>query len=92
MTIIIARFIPVIRTFAPVIGGIAKMNYNKFLFYNIAGGILWATSLPLLGYYLGARIQNPDRFLMPVVVVVLVLSFLPFFIKFVQYMWTKRRP
>lgn len=91
VTIIIARFIPVIRTFAPIIGGIAKMDYKKFVFYNIAGGILWGTSLPLLGYYLGAKIKNPDRFLMPVVVIVLIISFLPFIFKFIQYLFIKYR-
>jgi len=91
MTIILARFIPVVRTFAPIIAGIAHMNYRKFLIYNIVGGIFWATSLPLLGYYLGALIPNPDRFLMPVIMLVLIISFLPFILKLAHHYLSKLR-
>jgi membrane-associated protein len=53
-TIIIARFVPIIRTFAPFVAGVAEMNYAKFLSYNIFGGIGWVTSVTLLGYSLGS--------------------------------------
>lgn len=77
VTIVIARFIPVIRTFAPILAGVAHMNYRKFLTYNIIGGVLWCVSLPLLGYYFGSLIPNPDRFLLPIVSLVMIVSLSP---------------
>ena len=52
-TIIMARFVPIVRTFAPFVAGIAEMNYRKFLSYDIAGGIIWVGSLTIAGYFLG---------------------------------------
>lgn len=76
-SIILARFIPVIRTFVPVIAGVAKMDYKTFVSYNIIGGIIWGAGLPLLGSYLGKRIPNIDRYLLPIVIVIIVLSLSP---------------
>ena len=90
ITIVIARFIPVIRTFAPIIAGIAHMNYRKFLAYNIIGGVLWCISLPLLGYYFGSLIPNPDRFLIPIVSMVMILSFMPFIVRFIRHLFTSK--
>ncbi len=76
-TIVLARFTPVIRSFAPIVAGAADMDYKKFLFYNIVGGILWAGGLTGLGYTLGSLIPNVDRYLFPLVAGVIILSFLP---------------
>ena len=54
-TIIIARFIPIIRTFAPIVAGIGQMNYVRFLQFNVVGGVLWVTGLTSIGYFLGQR-------------------------------------
>lgn len=75
--IIFARFIPIVRTFAPVVAGIAKMPYGIFTLYNIIGGIVWSVGVTLLGYWLGERIPNIDRVLLPIIIIVMVLSFLP---------------
>ncbi len=75
--LILARFMPVIRTFAPILAGVGKMNYPTFLFYNIIGGVLWATGLTYLGYYLGNVIPNIDRYLLPIIIVIITLSSLP---------------
>ncbi len=77
ITIIAARFIPVIRTFAPIVAGVAKMRYKTFFLYNVVGGILWATLVPLMGYYLGSVLPNPDKLLFPILIFVLFISFLP---------------
>src|SRR3990167_8812032 len=65
-TIILARFIPVIRTFAPIVAGMADMKYSTFLFFNIFGGLLWAIGMPALGFFLGASIPDIDRYLLPI--------------------------
>lgn len=76
-TIILARFIPVVRTFAPIVAGVGKMRYPKFLSYNVIGGALWAIGLPLLGFWIGEVVPNIDKYLIPVIAVIIVLSILP---------------
>lgn len=76
-TIILARFLPVIRTFAPILAGVGSMAYPKFLAYNVVGGALWAVGLTVLGYFLGSAIPDVDRYLLPIVVAIVVLSVLP---------------
>ena len=80
-TIILARFIPVIRTFAPIVAGIGKMKYSTFLKFNIIGGISWATLMITLGYFLGRVIPNPDTYILPIVIGIFVLSFVPVLIQ-----------
>lgn len=91
ITIIAARFVPIMRTFAPIVAGVAGMDYKKFFFYNVSGGILWAIVVPLLGYYLGGMIPNPDRFLLPTALLIIGFSFLPFFVKLAHYLISKRK-
>lgn len=76
-TIILARFMPIVRTFAPIVAGIGDMHYRTFLFYNILGGFLWAVLLPLSGYFLGNLIPDVDRYLLPIVGAIIVVSILP---------------
>lgn len=75
--IILARFMPVIRTFAPILAGVGKMNYSQFFVYNLIGGFLWAVGLCFGGYILGNIIPNVDRYLLPIIVLIIVLSVLP---------------
>ncbi len=76
-TIFLARFIPIIRTFAPVVAGVGKMAYGKFLSYNIVGGAAWAVILPLIGYYLGKNIPNIDYYILPIAAAIIIVSFIP---------------
>jgi len=76
-TIVLARFIPIIRTFAPVVAGVGQMAYRRFLFFNVFGGIGWVASLTWAGYLLGQTVPNIDRHIHLVVAVVIVLSVLP---------------
>ncbi len=88
-TIIIARFIPIIRTFAPIVAGIGKMHYPTFISYNIFGGVFWVSGMLLLGYFLGSLIPNPDVYVVPVAFLIIVLSFLPIIVKMIRYKFKK---
>lgn len=76
-TLILARFMPMIRTFAPILAGVGSMRYRTFLWYNLWGGIFWAIGMPLAGFYLGSVIPNVDRYIIPIVFIIIVLSSLP---------------
>jgi len=76
-TIVLARFIPIIRTFAPVVAGVGRMEYRRFLAYNVFGGIGWAAGLTWAGYLLGQTIPDIGRYIHIVIVVVVVLSVIP---------------
>lgn len=75
-TIILARFVPVVRTFAPMVAGIGKMPRSRFLAFNIVGGVLWGGGVTLLGYWLGLRLPWIENYLTPVILGIIVLSFL----------------
>ena len=77
LTIILARFIPAIRTFAPIIAGIGKMNYRLFIIYNVIGAFIWVLLLCLAGYFLGEAVPNIDKYLLPIVGLIIILSILP---------------
>ena len=83
-TIVIARFMPIVRTFAPVVAGAASMTYRRFAVYNVMGGILWVISMTLTGYFLGRVVPDIDRHIHIVVAVVIFLSLLPGIISVVR--------
>ena len=83
-TIVIARFVPIVRTFAPVVAGVGQMEYRRFIFYNVAGGIGWVTSMTWAGYGLGRVIPNLGSYIHLVVAVVIVLSVIPIVIEILR--------
>jgi len=83
-TIVIARFVPIIRTFAPVVAGVGQMSYRRFLFYNVAGALGWVLSMTWAGYLLGNVVPNIDRHIHIVVIVVIVLSVIPIAVEIVR--------
>jgi membrane-associated protein len=83
-TIVIARFVPVIRTFAPVVAGVGQMEYRRFVLYNVAGGLGWVISMTSAGYLLGRAIPNIGSYVHLVVAIVVVLSVLPIVFEIVR--------
>jgi len=95
-TVILARFVPIVRTFAPLVVGAAEMPYSKFLFFSIIGGLLWINSMVLAGYFLGGVIERAlgiklEDHIEKVVIVVVVLSLLPPLIEYLKHRFGKNR-
>jgi len=91
VTIIIARFMPIVRTFAPLVAGVGGMEYRRFVFYNIAGGIGWVVSMTSLGYFLGRSVPGIDKHIDVVIAVVIFLSLLPGIVKLARERWKVRK-
>jgi len=81
-----ARFLPIVRTFVPIIAGVAGMPYRQFMVYNVIGGITWVWSMTLLGYTLGKQVEDAERYLYPLIIAIIILSFIP-----VAYEWYRER-
>ena len=75
--LVLARFMPGIRTFVPILAGVGNMHYPTFMTYNLVGGALWGLGMPFLGYFLGNTVPNIDRYLIPIVIAIIILSLLP---------------
>ena len=86
-TIILARFIPVIRTFVPVVAGVGEMEYRRFVTFNLVGGFIWAVGLTVVGFALGESIPNVDRYLLPMVLLIGAVSFVPV----IRELWKMQR-
>ena len=89
-TIVIARFVPIVRTFAPVVAGVGEMEYRRFLTYNVVGGVGWVISMTWAGYLLGHAVPNIKSHVHWVAPVVIVLSFVPIAIEVLRE--RRRRP
>ena len=76
-TILLSRFLPAVRTFAPIMAGVGGMRYRVFAIYNAIGALAWAGGVTLLGYIFGQTIPNADRYIVPVVLAIIILSILP---------------
>ena len=96
-TVVLARFVPIVRTFAPLVVGATEMPYVKFLLFSIIGGALWITSMVLAGYFLGGVIERAlgirlEDHIEKVVVVVVAISLLPPLIEFLKHKFGKKTP
>ncbi len=84
--IVLARFMPIVRTFAPIVAGIGSMHYRTFMFYNLIGGLIWTVGITLLGYFLGKVIpaEQVDKYLLPIILLIIVISLVPSIIHLIQ--------
>ncbi|WP_353930315.1 VTT domain-containing protein [Okeanomitos corallinicola TIOX110] len=78
-TIVFARFVPIVRTFAPIVAGIGSMNYRQFFSYNLIGGFFWTFGITFLGFFLGRYLpaEQLDKYLLPIIGLIIVISLLP---------------
>jgi membrane-associated protein len=83
-TITLSRFTPIVRTFAPILAGVGKMNYRVFLFWNVLGGLLWSGLMIFGGYFLGNSIGNIDKVILPIVLLIILVSLMPIFWQMVK--------
>ena len=91
ITLVLARFMPIIRTFAPILAGVGNMRYSVFLSYNIIGGVLWGIVVPFLGYFLGTAIPSIDRYLWPIIALIIFLSILPGIVNILRHPESRMR-
>jgi membrane-associated protein len=96
-TVVLARFVPIVRTFAPLVVGATEMPYAKFVFYSVLGGALWISSMVLAGYFLGGVVERAlgiklEDHIEKVVIVVVFLSLLPPIIEYLKHRFGKKKP
>jgi membrane-associated protein len=82
--IILARFVPIVRTFVPVVAGVGQMGYKRFAAFNVVGGLGWVASMTLTGYILGEKFPSLHEHVEKVIVVVIAISLLPGVIEFIK--------
>lgn len=88
--LVIGRFVPIIRTFAPIFAGVVKLNFRKFVIYNVTGAFLWATLLTLTGYFLGVKFPAIINYVEYIIVALIVIAFLPIAIALLRR-WLKNK-
>ncbi|CAM4171993.1 DedA family protein [Deinococcus marmoris] len=84
LAVILARFVPIVRTLVPTLAGVSRMPFMLYTLYNIIGALLWGVGLTALSYYLGQLIPDLDKYILLIVAVVLVVSVIPIVLKFMQ--------
>lgn len=89
-TIVLARFVPIVRTFAPILAGVGKMNYGTFFKYNVIGGLIWGVGISFLGYFLGSKIPGIENYLNYIIVAIIATSFLPIIFEFIREHFKKQ--
>lgn len=91
LTIIISRFVPIVRTFVPIVAGLVKMKYRKFIEFSLIGSLLWSFIVPLVGYFVGILLPQASRYLSVLVGLVVVLSILPIVYEIIKKKINNRR-
>ena len=86
-TIFLARFVPIVRTFAPILAGVGQMKYKNFLTYNIVGGFALCFGMIYGGYFLGQIVPNVDKYILPIILIIIIISFLPI----ISEVWKSRK-
>ncbi len=79
ISINLARFVPIVRTFTPILAGIVNMRYRTFFLYNVLGALLWGSGVTFLGYFLGEKVPFVSHYLTPIVLVIVVITCIPIF-------------
>lgn len=90
-TLIIGRFVPVVRSFAPSLAGVGDMTFRKFCIYTLVGGAIWSTAVTSLGFYLGRIIPAADVFLTPIIVGIIFVSFIPTILEYLKHRSEKEK-
>ena len=90
-TIILSRFLPIVRTFAPIVAGIVKLDYHKFFIYSLIGAFFWVSSLVLTGYFMGEYIPQTQEYLEYIVIFLIVVTSIPFLYNYIRKKIEKRR-
>ncbi len=89
--IVIARFMPIVRTFAPIVAGVGTMHYRRFISFNVIGGFGWAVGVCSAGYFLGNAIPNVDKYLLPIIFLIIIVSVMPPAYHFLKEYLAERR-
>ncbi|MCC2599248.1 DedA family protein [Sphingobacterium sp. FBM7-1] len=89
--LVIGRFVPIVRTFAPIFAGVVKLDFKKFIFYNISGAILWVSLLTLTGYFLGVKFPAIINYVEYIIVGLIAIAFLPIVIALIKRWLTSRK-
>jgi len=89
-SLVLARFIPAVRTFLPIAAGIGRMKYRTFLIFNALGALLWGISLPILGFTLGKTVHSIDKYLLPIIFLIVVVSALPVIVPILKRKYRKK--
>ena len=90
-TIVLARFVPIVRTFANVVAGVGRMDARRFLFFNVIGGVAWTVGITMLGYALG-QIPGIDKYLLVVIAVIVLISLVPVGLEYLRTRRAARTP
>jgi membrane-associated protein len=90
-SMLLAHFLPIVRTFTPIVAGVGRMNRTKFLFFDAIGDTAWAVIVTMLGYWFGSKIPNIDNYILPAVALVVILSFGPLLYHLVKALIKKRK-
>ena len=77
LAIVLARFVPIVRTFTPIVAGIVRMQYRSFVLYNIVGALVWGSGVTFIGFYLGQKVPAVEKYLTPIILLIIVVTCIP---------------